>query len=772
MNRIARFIVYCAATLSALVAASALAGSYTACKNHYILESNCVPPSFAVPPVPEGVKHWTAIGPDGANVVALAVDPATPSTAFAGTLGAGVLKTTDSGVGWAAANRGLTTTNVLALAIDRVTSSTLYAGTDVGVFKSIDGGQNWAPANGGLDTSLPLVVDAIAIEPASPATAYALTHQGLFKTTDGGTSWVALAGLSRYLTDAIAIDPTSPSTVYLAVEDTIDDTKNGILKSTDGGATWTRIYTVPCGDRYFGCVDGWTVIFALAIDPQVPSRLYAAAGHGTMGISADGGATWSQVQTPDTFLSLVASSADLYATAVERSLYRSSDAGKTWTPVANAPVSVNAIALAASAPAAIYAGSGSGIYRSSDGAQTWTHLTLGVRAVGVYPFVIDPAASSTIYAATSAGVMKTTDGGAHWTESSEGLSSRLRVYQLAVDPVYLSVVYAIESTPFSGNTIVYRSTDGGAHWAPPSGFTLPPAAPTRTLAIAATPIPTLFMGGTFPGGLLKSTDGGASWTAANSGLNAVGPYVSVIAVDPSDDAPDTVYAATLPTDQPDTPAKIFKSIDGAAHWTQVPIDLPLRTEITSLIVDPVMTLTIYAAYADFGTPGQGGVFKSSDGGATWVAASQNLPPTVGVLSLTVDPNASSNVYAGTTAGVFASADGARSWTPINAGLPNVGVSRLAIDQYPRRVTGEQTPWLLRAATIAGLFEYQLSAASASTTIAVIEYYHDGLDHYFVTMNPDEIAKLDHGIITGWVRTGRRFNAYAGYLPAQRPFADS
>jgi hypothetical protein len=45
-------------------------------------------------------------------------------------------------------------------------------------------------------------------------------------------------------------------------------------------------------------------------------------------------------------------------------------------------------------------------------------------------------------------------------------------------------------------------------------------------------------------------------------------------------------------------------------------------------------------------------------------------------------------------------------------------------------------------------------------ISVIEYYHPGFDHYFVTGIDDEIRKLDDGTIVGWQRTGFEFNAYA------------
>ncbi|HEX7605635.1 MAG TPA: hypothetical protein VF348_02920, partial [Usitatibacter sp.] len=86
-----------------------------------------------------GAGVWTSGGPDGGNIFALAINPSTPSTLYAGTDGGGVFKSTDSGGTWAAANTGLTNLTVQALAIDPSTSSTLYAGTDGGgVFKSTD----------------------------------------------------------------------------------------------------------------------------------------------------------------------------------------------------------------------------------------------------------------------------------------------------------------------------------------------------------------------------------------------------------------------------------------------------------------------------------------------------------------------------------------------------------------------------------------------------------------------------------------------------------
>jgi hypothetical protein len=54
-------------------------------------------------------------------------------------------------------------------------------------------------------------------------------------------------------------------------------------------------------------------------------------------------------------------------------------------------------------------------------------------------------------------------------------------------------------------------------------------------------------------------------------------------------------------------------------------------------------------------------------------------------------------------------------------------------------------------------------ADADGLSPVIEYYNSNLDHYFMTQSPTEIAALDAGVFSGWVRTGQSFLAY---LPAE------
>src|SRR2546426_543576 len=85
-------------------------------------------------------------------VYSLAIDPATPTTLYAGTSFDDVFKSTDGAANWSAASTGLPpNTPVRALPIGPTTPTILYAGTDGGgVFKSTDGAATWSAAITGL----------------------------------------------------------------------------------------------------------------------------------------------------------------------------------------------------------------------------------------------------------------------------------------------------------------------------------------------------------------------------------------------------------------------------------------------------------------------------------------------------------------------------------------------------------------------------------------------------------------------------------------------
>ena len=87
----------------------------------------------------------------------------------------GVLKSTNGGDRWSPSSTGLGGTTISALAIDPATPSTLYAGTYRGVFKSTNGGGSWSAINTSLTNP---DVRTLAIDPATPSTLYAGTAGG------------------------------------------------------------------------------------------------------------------------------------------------------------------------------------------------------------------------------------------------------------------------------------------------------------------------------------------------------------------------------------------------------------------------------------------------------------------------------------------------------------------------------------------------------------------------------------------------------------------
>lgn len=745
-----------AVLLAAAFAASfAYAQSDDPCiKNHYILRvpSECTGPA-GVPTQAVAGDRWTAIGPDGANVVAVVTDPVDASAAFAGTRGSGVLKSADRGATWVAANSGLPTWNVRALSIDPLTPSTLFAGTDVGVFRTTDGGQNWVAANNGLASPQGIAVKVLSLAAGSPATLYAATAGGLFKTTDGGTSWRFLGSApiaGPWSIESITVDPTSPATVYVGCTDSLATTV--VFKSQDGGTSWQEVW------RYIA--DDVVPLVFSAIDPTSPSRLYLAGGY-SLFTSGDGGQSWTEIvlQHPQTFfvtsLAVDPHSSVVYAGTSAGSVFRTTDRGATWEPVTDGPLApgyaVNVVAAAAGDATTIYVGNGSGIFRSVDAAATWLRPALGVRNVGISRLAVDPLTPATVYAIRPQSIGKTVDGGAHWADLTSDIPDQA-ILSLLIDPVSPSTLYAAGAG-------VYKSIDAGAHW----GLIManPPMVYGRgitAIAISPSSPSTLYLGATTKG-VMKSTDGGASWAAADGGLTAFQNLIAGLTIDPTNR--DILYAVTPVWYHTGTwtekieDAKLFKSIDGGASWEQLSPGLSATT-ITAVTIDPTMPSTLYASYSrrhgihGFVVEGsRGGVLKSNDGGLSWFQADNGLPGTT-VLMVAIDPMESSRLYAATEAGVFVSADGAVSWTPFSAGLSSLEIYDLAIDP---------TGAVVRAATPAGLFEYRRGLRTPGT-VAVIEYYHAGFDHYFITADAREIARLDDGTTPGWTRTGFQFDAYA------------
>src|SRR5205814_1126973 len=116
---------------------------------------------------------------------------------------------------------------------------------------------------------------------------------------------------------------------------------------------------------------------------------------------------------------------------------------------------------------------------------------------------------------------------------------------------------------------------------------------------------------------------------------------------------------------------------GTPAWTRVDNGspgLPGRT-ITSIVVDPVDPSIAYVGFGGFSPDN---LWRTTNGGATWVDITGNGGtglPDVPVRSVAIHPTVSGWMYAATDVGVFSSEDGGATWT-----LPHDGPSNVAVFQ--------------------------------------------------------------------------------------------
>ena len=320
----------------------------------------------------------------------------------------------------------------------------------------------------------------------------------------------------------------------------------------DGRAAWTKGATLP--DL------GTGRIWSLASSPRTAGLVVAGTDHGVY-VTADSGGHWASAGLATLRVWAVGfdvrDPSHLLAGTDGSGLYVSTDIGGTWTPSSTGLTDKTVRSLAFGTDG-IAAGTNHGVALSPDGA-VWHDGGLDQYSISSLAIAANTP-SLVLVAATDRGdlsggyLFRFGTSGSNWQALQSGLPSAAVVTSIAAGPLTSSVTKRpLMITTSKG---AFRSGDSGATWTASTGV---PENLTLTTVVISPLDPALVYAGADQGGsnggdLLRSTDGGSSFTAADAGLPTdkrevealavvqVTPPVVLAALDPA--AGGMVYAET------------------------------------------------------------------------------------------------------------------------------------------------------------------------------------------------------------------------------------
>jgi len=637
-------------------------------------------------PAPSNFGGW-AFGTVAGRVSTIAGDW-TGGALYVGTASGGLWKSINDGVSWTQIFDTAGTMTIGTVAVDPNDPNVIWAGTGennrgcesyfgIGLLRSPDGGETWEVRNGTDFATLDDLASFanVIIDPRDSnhivtggrirgCADGSQSSGGLYTTNDGGQAWIVR--LSNTEVYEIAQDP-AVFDIYWAA------TSRGIYKSTDNGVSWNlqTASGLPSGSSI-----GRT---ELAIAPSDGNTVYAlfSTGGNSIWRTEDGGASWSQRATGGSacdgqcWYNMVLRVHRTDPQTVYRGtvhIFKSTNGASSWTDLSNSWGSsqtvhqdMHHLLMHPNSPNTFYAGGDGGIWKSTNGGSSFTNRNGNLNITQFYAvgtdaqnpdvicggaqdnsslvrttsdvwdlqmvtgdgFVcqIDPQDSDIFYITSYPGpyprIFRSTGGPfgsyVYITGSGSGINSGDRenwVTPYLIDPSSPSILYI-------GTQRVYRSVNYGNHWTAqgPSDMT-GGSGSLYSLAINRN-FPTYLFAGSESGRVWRTENSGTDWTDISSGLP--GRRINDIAADPSN--PDRAFAVVGGFNT----AHLWEwrqTIGWTAHDGGLP-NVPANTVLMLSGTDILVGMDT-------------GVFRSSDGGATFEPYMNGLPQGLVVTDLKAD----------------------------------------------------------------------------------------------------------------------------------------
>ncbi|HLF26863.1 MAG TPA: hypothetical protein VJG32_11045 [Anaerolineae bacterium] len=611
----------------------------------------------------------------GGGQTGIAIDPSNPEVVYVTTDNGGIVKTIDGGASWLSINNNIGNRLLGDIEMDPLNPSVLYVVAEV---YSENLSWNDDPVNGEL-----------------------------YRTRDGGESWeiVYAEGMGGGDGRAFGIvqwpstrnilipyDSNNPRR-YDADDDRLSDViyiggwdwdassadkRAGIWKSLDEGATFAQV-ALPDQN-----------IWVLRHHPNDPERLYAGTYGDGLFVSADGGAAWEswRDRLPIPLISdlaIVPDSSTLYvatngfrteyageAYRDRRGIFKSVDGGSSFFRVNSGleRTSLNFEVLLLDATDSTgqtlytgpWRGDYQGVYQTTDGAASWAPMTHEIREDPYWfddfnnLWVLEQANDGRLFATTWRGIYRYEVERGRWAITANGLGN-VGVRQVMFEPGSDSVIYLgmLDSTPWKsldkGKTWInigngFKTADGSRN-ASASSFAISPAQPQVVYAAG------IGSSGSYLSAVNKSTNGGAYWTPITNGLpptTAEAPQwqaqdIVVTAYDPA--------IAYLALDLRSNGGRVYKTVDGGQHWSEVHAFAESPTDLAITATDPE---TVVAATAN------GSILVGRQGGSQWRSSHLGMGM---IYAVDVFPSDPDRILLGVNVtGAYLTTDGGQTWEQV------------------------------------------------------------------------------------------------------------
>ncbi len=343
-----------------------------------------------------------------------------------------------------------------------------------------------------------------------------------------------------------------------------------------------------------------------------------------------------------------------------------------------------------------------GLWKSIDAGLNWTTNTDELPIVGCSDIAINPVNPQIMYLATgdangtgsqltlsSIGILKSTDGGVTWPVSSNTMNWTVNlkrsIYKLLINPMHPDTVLAATSNG------LYRTIDAGLHWIQMqvgefTDIEFKPGHPNVVYAVA---------GVQSSGAFYKSVDAGETFTPVTDGLPLSTDVARMeIGVTPADS--NYVYVVVVKKYTWDFYG-FYRSVDGGNQFT-------LRATTPNILLGSPksqawynLAMAVSPAHRDTILVGGTNLYKSVDGGLTWVKHTAEIPGFIPYVhpdfhSISFLPGVSDATYiTGTDGGLFKTTDYGVTWNPMNEGMQITQMYKFGVSPLNENhiLTGQQ-----------------------------------------------------------------------------------